>query len=654
MKRIYISLIALLFASPLWSENEYVRYDWESFRDLETLSPAEQKEGGVFMLDKRFIEVAFEGGSPVTFNSRHLIVRLNTDFAVESFNKVYVPMTNVISMVEFKARYISKDGKEHIMDVSKVKDVENYNNAGPYKIYALEGIEVGGEIEYMYTVKKNWRGFGTESFRSSYDYRKIEFDIITPDYIKYEGKSYNGLEQMEEVDYKGYDKKRQLSLRDNYVKGFEEEAYSFSNASYPRVEFKFAYNTGGGFGGRMNTWDDAANTFYEMIYSSSPNEKRMAHLLLKRMGFRNEMSTEEKIRLIEGYVKSNYALRYDAEGDLYETVAGVIKSKVATELGLMRLYAALFEQAKVEMRIVMTSDRFEKRFDGDFDSWAYLQYFLIYFPETNDYMAPGSEDSRYGYIPGALCGQDGLFIHKGDNGVAKKYGIIQWIRESEWSKNMNNLTVSISFDVNNGLANVKSTHQYLGHSASFLQPFVNYLSAEDRREEGESILAIGAGDARPRNVHITGFNGEDTLYRKPLTISGEFTTNSFLEKTCNNYIFKVGEVIGTQYNMYQKEERLTDIALVNPHGFVREINFEVPAGYKVTNLEALNIYVADDSLTPTMLFRSTYTQEGSSVKVLVEESYQRVTYDKERYEDFRKVMNASADFNKVVVIFEKI
>ncbi len=654
MKRVLITLVALVLASPLFAEYEYMRYDWESFRDLKVISAEEQKEGAVFLLDKRCVEVAFEGGSPITFNTRHLIVRLNTDYAIESFNKVYVSMTNAIGMVEFKARYISKDGKEHMMDVTNVKDVVNYNNAGPYKIYALEGVEVGGEIEYMYTVKKNWRGFGTESFRSSYDYHKIEFDIVTPEYIRYEAKSYNGLEQMEEVDYKGYDKKRQLSLKDEFVKGFEEESYSSSNASYPRVEYKFAYNTGAMFGGRMSTWDDAANTFYEMIYSSSPNEKRMAHLLLKTMGYRSEMSMEEKIRLIEGYVKSNFTIRYDAEGDKYETVAGIIKSKVGTDVGIMRLYAALFEQAKVQMEIVMTSDRFEKRFDGDFDSWTYLQHFLIYFPETSNFIAPSSEGSRYGFIPGALCGQDGLFIRKSDDSPGKMRGEIKWIQESNWKQNMNNLSVSMTFDLNNGIANVKTTHEYLGHSASFLQPYVNYMSAEDKQEEGESLLAIGASDARPRNVRITGFNGEDTLYRMPLSITGEFTTNSFLEKTCNSYLFKIGEVIGTQYHMYQEEERLTDIALVNPHGFVREINFEVPAGYKVTNLEALNIFVADDSLSPTMMFKSTYTQQGSNVKVIIEESYQRVTYDKERYEDFRKVMNASADFNKVVLIFEKM
>jgi hypothetical protein len=55
----------------------------------------------------------------------------------------------------------------------------------------------------------------------------------------------------------------------------------------------------------------------------------------------------------------------------------------------------------------------------------------------------------------------------------------------------------------------------------------------------------------------------------------------------------------------------------------------------------------------TMGFSSEYKLEGNRLKVHVMEQYRRVTYPLSEYEDFKKVINASADFNKIVLVLEK-
>lgn len=633
---------------------EYRKHDWDDSPSLDTLSALERREGGVIMLDKRIVETAFDEGAPVTYYTRHMIIRLNTDYAIEYYNKVYIPMNNVLELLEFRARFVSKDGKVHNMDDSNMKDVDNYNNNGPYKIYAMEGIEIGGQVEYIYTIKKVWRSNGTESYRSIYNYRRIELDIYSPQHLKYDAKTYNGLKEISAEDADDNDK-RLWQLVDTNVEGYEDEMYSASNASYPRVEYKFAYNTSVSRSKRMNTWQDAAETFYGFVYSYSANEKRMAEMLYKKMGIDLMAGREERIRKIESYVKTNFTIRADAEGEKFETVGGVIQSKLGTELGLMRLYCALFEAADITVEVVITSDRFEKQFDGEFDSWTYLQYYLLYFPQTNNFLAPTSEFNRYGYVPGELAHQEGLFIKRVElGGIQSGAGSIKWIEGTKWDQNTSNLYVKMTFDLEKGMAYVQSKHTYLGHSASFIQPFIGYMSAQNRRESGEGIIRQGAYDARPKNLRISGYNGEDTLYRQPFVVEADFSTNSYLEKTCDKYIFKIGEVIGTQVSMYQKEKRRTDMVLNYPHGFYREIIFEVPEGYRVTNLDAINMNFSDGQETDmSMNFHSYYVQTGNTVKVIVEESYRETRYPVTVYDDFRRVINASADFNKVAVYFEK-
>jgi hypothetical protein len=48
-----------------------------------------------------------------------------------------------------------------------------------------------------------------------------------------------------------------------------------------------------------------------------------------------------------------------------------------------------------------------------------------------------------------------------------------------------------------------------------------------------------------------------------------------------------------------------------------------------------------------MGFESSYKQEGNIIKVRVMEQYRKVQYPIAQYEDFKKIINAAADFNKV-------
>jgi hypothetical protein len=54
-----------------------------------------------------------------------------------------------------------------------------------------------------------------------------------------------------------------------------------------------------------------------------------------------------------------------------------------------------------------------------------------------------------------------------------------------------------------------------------------------------------------------------------------------------------------------------------------------------------------------MGFISSYTIEGNKLVITIHEYYKEINYAKSRAENYRKVINASADFNKVVLVIEK-
>jgi hypothetical protein len=67
---------------------------------------------------------------------------------------------------------------------------------------------------------------------------------------------------------------------------------------------------------------------------------------------------------------------------------------------------------------------------------------------------------------------------------------------------------------------------------------------------------------------------------------------------------------------------------------------------------AFNHDYKDNNVT-TMGFVTSYEQKGNIVTIVVREEYRNINYPISQYEQFKKVINAAADFNKVVLILEK-
>ena len=120
-------------------------------------------------------------------------------------------------------------------------------------------------------------------------------------------------------------------------------------------------------------------------------------------------------------------------------------------------------------------------------------------------------------------------------------------------------------------------------------------------------------------------------------------------------MLKIGEIIGQQVEMYQEKERKLPIEIEYPHVLDRTIKFEIPKGYQVKNLNDLNINISynDDKGAESMSFVSSYTQEGNVVTIRVVENYKQTKYPITQINEFVKVINAAADFNKVVLVLEK-
>jgi hypothetical protein len=664
-------LIAATFFNSVSAKTKYSYLasdvDWEKDPKLTELTPEDTGFNAVYIIDENYYEIAFigelkgqkfENKLPVKFSTYHERVRLNNDEGVEEYNTKYISVRGGKDLVSIKARSINPDGTITELDEDNIKFVENYEGYGPFKIFAHEGVQVGAEIEYIYTVVEPIGDlYGDAYVQYGYPVKKFHYSYTYPEHLIFETKSYNGAP---EVKLDTLDEAYRFSISRTNVPAFEEEEMSANTAEKQRIEYKMVENTATGKTGFYN-YQEAANDktkfFYEFAGDKKLNKKETKAFskVLKALAIPSNASEKDKIYAIEQYVKTNFQV---VEASQNVLVHDVFKEKITSEYGAIRLYVLLLDHFDVDHRIVITYNRYKKRFDGDFESYNFLSITdaLIYFPGLDLFTSPSAQFYRLGVVPSGFAYTDGLFVKQKEiGGVKAAYPSVDYIEGIDHKHQYDNMYIDVSVADDFDALNIHMKIDKLGYSAAAVRPYLSLLNDEKRNEVLEEEIDVLETDAEVSNVKASNTKMAAYMLDKPLTIEGDLKAPGLLEKAGPKYLVKIGDVIGPQMEMYQDKVRKYDAENFYNRTYYREITFNIPDGYKVVNLDDLNMDVYSEvDGERTMEFKVTYTVEGNTVKIIISEYYSEIRVPLARFEEFRAVVNAAADFNKKVLVLEKL
>jgi hypothetical protein len=293
-------------------------------------------------------------------------------------------------------------------------------------------------------------------------------------------------------------------------------------------------------------------------------------------------------------------------------------------------------------------------FDPDFEAYNYLQEFLLYFPKIDKYLDPNSPFGVLGIIPVNYQDNFGVFYKKLGEGKtifgSSKIRFIEGVPAEDSHHDMKlNVTINDDFNALNADVIISAT----GYFAAGLQPYYDILEPEDIKEF--NIDQVEWISENMEVIQVEAINpGFENLGIKPFIIEAEFTTDEYLIKARDKYLVKLGLLIGPQVEMYQVSERTLPVDMGYRKVFHREINFTIPNGFKVENPDDLIIDVtASDYRGIYAGFKSDYTIKKNILTVIVDEYYNKVHFTVDEFEDYRKVINSAADFNKIVLYLEE-
>lgn len=650
-----LSLLLFFVFSNINSQDalEVSSYDWEDTVDLPTVKG--KGKAMMSLKEKYIVEFAYSQDDVLEeYYLEHKVLWLNSNERIDAYNKIYLPYSETSDLLKSKARVITGEGKILELDDSKILSAEDEETGKSYKYFAFEGVEKGSVIEYFYLEKKqpSFRGSAFR-FQSDYDIKNIDFDLYSPSNLIFAFKSYNGLPEISKDTL--IKTKQHWSLNVNAMEGLQEEEQSPYNASRAYLIYKLDKNTAKNLSD-ISSYGNVSQNIYNYYYKE-PSKKTasMVEEFIKQTISNGDIGLESKLRRLGNTIKTDFYLTKGGDASLSD-LEEILTKKVVNTSGIMKLYISVLRHLGIQHEIVITSNREDLKFDKAFEAHNFLNDYLIYFPQWDTYVSPTETSSRYGYPPAWLTDNYGLFIKEVSVGNFKSgVGEIKYIHPLEADKTTDEMIIDVEFDSEDLTSNrIKLDRSFSGYYAMPIHPYM-YLVKGDDREEILNGLAKSMND----NVSVVSssvLNQDPDLFGiKPIHFVLDIKANSFVEKAGKKYLFKIGELIGSQIQMYQEKERKLPLENEFMRSYYRTIKVELPEGYQVSNLDELSI---DNNFVENgkdlFSFKSSYELKGQTLKVKADEHYNVNIVSPTLYEEYRKVINSAADFNKITLVLEPL
>lgn len=647
-KLLTIALVLVL----TWAQGqEYQKYNWEEDRKITALSDDQKDLPFVYIKYHHQYEYAYEAGTGdlYLYQTEHQIIKVNNDNALARNNRIYIPMHSALELVDLQARTITKDGRTITFDKNEIKEINDEESGSGFKIFAIEGAEIGSEIEYYYTKKSYPSYFGREFYQFSEPLIDGTFLLLSPGNLEFEFKSYNGLTDINFDQAEGINI---YTLKTEDVAPLKKEEFSSYDNSRQRLEFKLSYNKASNR--LLFKWKDAAQLLYDQVFIQDKEDEKLISKLISNIDLKKYNTERLKITAIEDYIKTNFYFDKNTGGQANE-LSFILENKIAGKIGMTKLLLNSIKSLGVDVQLVLTTSRNEIAFDGGFETYNYLEDYIIYLPKTDVYLAPYSPEFRYGMIPADLTATDGLFVTEqfvADMPLPKAE--IKTIPPLPAEDNLDKMEVGVTFNDDLTSNTITLKRSFNGYSSAFIKAVYPLIEEERKQELLKSLVKFLAVDADISTLAMAKTQFDFQTWDSPLVVDSKFNSPSFIELAGDIILFKAGELIGPQTELYQENERKTRVQNDFNREYDRTITVDIPDGYKIENLEDL-IFEKKvvEGMNEIYYFRSNYTLENGVLKIQVDEGYEEIYYPKEKFEAFREVINAAADWNKIVLVMSK-
>ena len=651
MKYIFFSIFLLALVQPITGQDfEFKNYN---FNETKTeVPPSLSNENEVILLRNIKTEVVVDGKDVKQFYLLHEKILINSDNAIERNNKVYIPFRMDERLLSNRVRVTLKSGTSIELNKSDIKEESNSETGVKYNYFAVNGLEKGAIIEKLFILEEipTLKGKTIELQRSQ-AVVSTTFELIYPNHLGFKYKSYNGLPEAKFKEKAYGENKSGILLEAEMIEPLPtDETYSNESAHSKIFRYKLDENIASGVR-NMNNYREYSGLVYENLHVET--DKKIDELIsafIKDIPKYSDLT--EQIRQIENKIKTT--ISHNKYFDENQVFADAIISKQANDVDMLRLYIAVFRRFDIENQVVMTSKRYQTLFDKDFETLEQIGDILFYFPGCKKYIEPTSAEYRIPLFNFNYGNNYGLFIKEREfGGIKMGEGEVRMIEIPDGNTTHDFTDISIDFtkDVEN--PEVHTVHKHQGYSAISYQIIKDYVP-DDRYKEILNEIAENFTQNPGYKSLKTSNDGSKYLGKEPFIMDVTFDGSELIQKAGDNILFSAGVLIGRQMELYQADKRVLPVEMNYPHYYTRKIIIKLPEGYTVQNPEAFDMeHLTKIDGKDAAGWKSSAKIVNNILEVTNFEYYNVINFPLNVFDEYKKVINAAADFNKIVVVLAK-
>jgi len=280
---------------------------------------------------------------------------------------------------------------------------------------------------------------------------------------------------------------------------------------------------------------------------------------------------------------------------------------------------------------------------------------LIYLPDLNQYISPNFAAYRTPLFSHILANNYGLFISEVSVGkVHTPISETKYIEPVPIEYSQNNIDCKVEISDSPYDSKVTLINETSGYAAYGNQFIYSQIDDEEKEEFKIERASYYVDKSEINDVSVSNMDVNESSY-VPMITKMNFNLSPFLEKAGNQYLLKVGELIGPQIEMYdENKERIfsTDHRYKMQYNRIIEIKF--PEDYDVKGLDAIAMdHRSKVDGTEAAKFVSTYKwADDHTLLITINETYDQVVFPTESFESYKSVINAAADFNKIILVMK--
>ncbi len=195
MRKFIQALLCLIFIFGQAPGQISKNYKWDIISPINKIPPDLASYPAVIIKHHQIMDIR-PTAAPKMYLTQHKRIHLNSQAGIEKYNKVYIPMQGSQQLVSLDVRAIDPTGKLTLFNMDNLKELKNVEGFANFKIFAVEGLTVGGEMEYIYTtVSSTPRGYGRFRIQEEIPIMKSSVLFAYWKQFDFKAKSYNGLKQ---------------------------------------------------------------------------------------------------------------------------------------------------------------------------------------------------------------------------------------------------------------------------------------------------------------------------------------------------------------------------------------------------------------------------------------------------------------------------